>query len=464
MLKALAHLPRREQAEPAAQRGVRGPGGGGRGAEKPRRRRPPRRRPPLPWPARRSEVTERVIVRYLRERRRLPSRREGYTQKAMVGGHKVYLRTGEYEDGALGEIFIDMHKEGAAFRSLMNCFAIAVSLGLQYGVPLEEFVDAFVFTRFEPNGIVDGNDRIKISTSIIDYVFRELAITYLDRKDLAQVTDEDLKPDAVKRDPKREAEPAWEGEEVVEERRVPAPVAPAVPKVFAPETIHPVVRGLGGPKGHPPGPGDGGGNGDTATAKGNGDGNGRRRGHGRHHGATVPSPPAATGRRRRPHRPGGSPSPRPGRRRCPRPPTSRTRCPGARSRSSPSPTWRGSRATPGTPARTAAASPWSATAPASSARPAGRPAAAADPRAGGSPGPLPSRAGAPRADPRREAQRRAPCSWAQGGAGARPPPLQLRQGDAEPRGGLPRVPAAGRPGEGPDAPRPRGGSAAGRAW
>jgi len=121
------------------------------------------------------------------ERRRLPGRRKGYTQKAIVGGHKVYLRTGEYEDGTLGEIFIDMHKEGAAFRSLMNNFAIAISLGLQYGVPLEEYVDAFTFTRFEPSGPVQGNDSIKYATSILDYVFRELAVSYLDRFDLAHV-------------------------------------------------------------------------------------------------------------------------------------------------------------------------------------------------------------------------------------------------------------------------------------
>ena len=114
----------------------------------------------------------------------LPNRRKGYTQKAVVGGHKVYLRTGEYNDGRLGEMFIDMHKEGAAFRSLMNSFAIAVSLGMQYGVPLEEYVDAFVFSRFEPSGMVTGNDHIKMATSIIDYIFRELAITYLGRADL----------------------------------------------------------------------------------------------------------------------------------------------------------------------------------------------------------------------------------------------------------------------------------------
>src|SRR6266581_4457903 len=142
-------------------------------------------------------LTERVVTQYLHERHRLPDRRSGYTQKAVVGGHKVYLRTGEYQDGTVGEIFLDMHKEGAAFRSLMNCFAIAISLGLQHGVPLDEFVDAFVFTRFEPNGMVKGNDRIKMSTSVIDYVFRELAITYLGRTDLSHVPDEDLRGDTL---------------------------------------------------------------------------------------------------------------------------------------------------------------------------------------------------------------------------------------------------------------------------
>jgi len=131
------------------------------------------------------KVVERITV--LRERERLPDRRKGYTQKAVVGGHKVYLRTGEYEDGRLGEIFVDMHKEGAALRSLLNNFAIAVSLGLQYGVPLEEYVDAFTFTRFEPSGPVQGNDSIKYATSILDYVFRELAVSYLARFDLAHV-------------------------------------------------------------------------------------------------------------------------------------------------------------------------------------------------------------------------------------------------------------------------------------
>ena len=113
----------------------------------------------------------------LRERERMPDRRKGYTQKAVVGGHKVYLRTGEYDDGRLGEIFIDMHKEGAALRSIINNFAIAVSLGLQYGVPLEEYVDAFTFTRFEPQGPVQGNDSIKYATSMLDYIFRELAVS-----------------------------------------------------------------------------------------------------------------------------------------------------------------------------------------------------------------------------------------------------------------------------------------------
>jgi ribonucleoside-diphosphate reductase alpha chain len=140
------------------------------------------------------------------KRKPLPHRRNGYTQKASIGGHKVYLRTGEYNEGDLGEIFIDMHKEGAAFRSLMNCFAISISLGLQHGVPLEEFVDAFVFTRFEPNGIVSGNDRITMATSTIDYIFRELAINYLGRYDLAQVTPDDLRGDAIGKTKEKNAE------------------------------------------------------------------------------------------------------------------------------------------------------------------------------------------------------------------------------------------------------------------
>ena len=147
------------------------------------------------------KIVERVVERIerIRDRDKLPDRRKGYTQKAVVGGHKVYLRTGEYEDGRIGEIFIDMHKEGAAFRSLMNNFAIAISLGLQYGVPLEEYVDAFTFTRFEPAGFVQGNDAIKSATSVLDYVFRELAISYLGRTDLAHVTPDALGHDALGR-------------------------------------------------------------------------------------------------------------------------------------------------------------------------------------------------------------------------------------------------------------------------
>ncbi|MEX0720245.1 MAG: vitamin B12-dependent ribonucleotide reductase [Balneolaceae bacterium] len=138
------------------------------------------------------EVAEKIIHKYLARRQRLPFRREGYTQKVKIGGQSVYLRTGEYENGQLGEIFIDMHREGAAFRSLLNCFAISISLGLQHGVPLEEFVDAFVFTKFDPSGMVSGNPHVKMSTSVIDYIFRELAVTYLGREDLAHVPAEDI--------------------------------------------------------------------------------------------------------------------------------------------------------------------------------------------------------------------------------------------------------------------------------
>ncbi len=197
-------------------------------------------------------VAEKVIYRYLAKRRPLPNRRAGYTQKARIGNHKVYLRTGEYEDGTLGEIFLDMHKEGAAFRSMTNCFAIAISLGLQHGVPLEEFVDAFIFTRFEPNGAVQGNPHIKMTTSIIDYIFRELAITYLDRLDLAQVAEEDLRGDALHRE-----EPEFEDEEVVAERVV-EPKRSVPPAAFATprsEHLHPL------------------------PAHGNGNGNGNANGH-----------------------------------------------------------------------------------------------------------------------------------------------------------------------------------------
>jgi ribonucleoside-diphosphate reductase alpha chain len=141
------------------------------------------------------KLVERIVV--MREREKMPDRRKGYTQKAVVGGHKVYLRTGEYDDGRLGEIFIDMHKEGAALRSFINNFAIAVSLGLQYGVPLDEYVDAFTFTRFEPAGPVQGNDSIKYATSILDYVFRELAVSYMSRFDLAHVDPTESSFDAL---------------------------------------------------------------------------------------------------------------------------------------------------------------------------------------------------------------------------------------------------------------------------
>ena len=153
---------------------------------------------PQPQPRRwepEAKAVERVVERVVerdRTRRKLPDRRKGYIQKAAVGGHKVYIHTGEYDDGELGEIFIDMHKEGAAFRSLMNNFAIAISIGLQYGVPLEEFVDAFIFTRFEPAGVVTGNDSIKSATSILDYIFRELGVSYLDRQELANAQPDPL--------------------------------------------------------------------------------------------------------------------------------------------------------------------------------------------------------------------------------------------------------------------------------
>lgn len=141
------------------------------------------------------EAIERAVAKALEgapklahgERIRLPKKRRGFTQEALVGGHKVFLRTGEYDDGALGEIFIDMHKEGAAFRSLMNCFAMAVSVGLQYGVPLETYVEQFTFTRFEPHGPVSGHPNIKFATSIVDYLFRVLGVEYLQRYDFAQV-------------------------------------------------------------------------------------------------------------------------------------------------------------------------------------------------------------------------------------------------------------------------------------
>lgn len=156
-----------------------------------------------PMAARTAAVAEKVVEKLvervieIRSREKMPDRRKGYTQKAVVGGHKVYLRTGEYDDGRLGEIFIDMHKEGAALRSFVNNFAISVSLGLQYGVPLDEYVDAFTFTRFEPAGPVQGNDSIKYATSILDYVFRELAVSYMERYDLAHVDPTESNFDAL---------------------------------------------------------------------------------------------------------------------------------------------------------------------------------------------------------------------------------------------------------------------------
>ncbi|MCL6509425.1 MAG: hypothetical protein K6U78_01920 [Anaerolineae bacterium] len=179
----------------------------------------------LPVTPQQQQVIEKVVVRYLAKQRRLPNRRAGYTQKAKIGGQSIFLRTGEYEDGTLGEIFIDMHKEGAGFRSLLNCFAIAVSLGLQYGVPLDEFVDQFVFTKFEPAGVVVGNDHIKMATSVIDYIFRELAITYLGREDLAHAGATSEVP-----------EPEYHDEEVISEREVPPTQLRLPGRAFADET------------------------------------------------------------------------------------------------------------------------------------------------------------------------------------------------------------------------------------
>ena len=158
--------------------------------------------PPEPREAATPPAQERIVERVIereRSRRKLPDRRKGYIQKAAVGGHKVFLHTGEYDDGELGEIFIDMHKEGAAFRSVMNNFAIAISIGLQYGVPLDEFVEAFVFTRFDPAGPVSGNDSVKSATSILDYIFRELGVSYLGRTDLANADSAALNADGLGR-------------------------------------------------------------------------------------------------------------------------------------------------------------------------------------------------------------------------------------------------------------------------
>jgi len=191
------------------------------------------------------KTTERIIHKYVASRRRLPLRRNGYTQKAKIGGQSVYLRTGEYENGQLGEIFIDIHREGAAFRSLMNCFAIAISLGLQHGVPLEEFVDAFVFTRFEPSGPVYGSPHVKMTTSLIDYIFRELAVSYLGRQDLAHVGPDEilqrtLKPSEPEITEQREAKP-----EKAEEPEPEHVHTPEVQGALSPETDYQRAKQLG---------------------------------------------------------------------------------------------------------------------------------------------------------------------------------------------------------------------------
>ncbi len=188
----------------------------------------------MPAAARAPVLAERIVERRLIERKRLPDRRKGYTQKATVGNHKVYLRTGEYDDGKLGEIFIDMHKEGAAFRSLMNNFAIGISIGLQYGVPLEEYVEAFTFTRFEPSGLVEGNDAIKMSTSILDYLFRELAISYLGRGDLSHVMPDDVRPDSLG---------GGENEAALADREMGQPIPTAASRGFVRDNLYVISPG-----------------------------------------------------------------------------------------------------------------------------------------------------------------------------------------------------------------------------
>ncbi|OHD27201.1 MAG: ribonucleoside-diphosphate reductase, adenosylcobalamin-dependent [Spirochaetes bacterium GWB1_59_5] len=174
-------------------------------------------------PAAEAAIAPEQPVAFASVRHSLPNRRDGYTQKAKIGGHSVFVRTGEYDDGRLGEIFLDMHKEGAAFRSLLNSFAIAVSLGLQYGVPLEEYVDAFTFSRFEPNGMVQGHEYIKMATSVLDYVFRDLAISYQNRYDLGQIKPEDLNATSTQNNKtKREAE---QRAQETAERAISAPQA-----------------------------------------------------------------------------------------------------------------------------------------------------------------------------------------------------------------------------------------------
>ncbi|WP_374570318.1 ribonucleotide reductase [Phenylobacterium sp.] len=208
--------------------------------------RPGREAQPAPPPQVEERVVERIVERE-RTRRKLPDRRKGYIQKAAVGGHKVYLHTGEYDDGELGEIFIDMHKEGAAFRSLMNNFAIAISIGLQYGVPLEEFVDAFVFTRFEPAGPVTGNDTVKSATSILDYIFRELGVSYLGRDDLANGDPARLNADGLGRGKADDSDPDPEGETLQPASRF---ISRGFSRGAAPDNLvmlAPVARRGGGP-------------------------------------------------------------------------------------------------------------------------------------------------------------------------------------------------------------------------
>jgi len=191
-----------------------------------------------PMAARTVELTKRVAATITAAeqksaktaRKSMPTRRSGYTQKAIIGGHKIFLSTGEYSDGTLGEIFINMHKEGTAFRSLMNNFAIAVSIGLQYGVPLEKYVDAFTFTRFNPAGAVQGHDSIKMATSLIDYIFRDLAITYLGRYELGQIQPS-FSPEAYG-DPMSEPVDSMEKSDAHEPRgRVKSAASTAVAKI-----------------------------------------------------------------------------------------------------------------------------------------------------------------------------------------------------------------------------------------
>ena len=200
------------------------------------------------------EVVRRAVGLLRGERVSLPSRRNGFAQKARVGGHTIYLHTGEFEDGSLGELFISMSKDGAAFRSLMNCFAIAVSIGLQHGVPLEAYVDSFLFTKFEPNGMVTGNDRIHMATSIIDYVFRELAITYLDRTEVAHMGQVDLSSTSTAEEEYEAAVYADADAPATHGTSIEAPPALPAPN---PELVVPIAGGSGvaeAPPAEPPTP------------------------------------------------------------------------------------------------------------------------------------------------------------------------------------------------------------------